>query len=521
MGVVQDLVVHFKSLVDSPLLLCGIATTLSIVYFLALGLYRITLHPLAKFPGPKLAAFTQWYETYFEVFKSPGGQFLFHYRKLHEQYGPIVRISPNEIHIQDSSFFEDLYSQSLPWDKLEQWQHRFGNDTGLFPTPKHHVHHGRRVALNSFFSKRTITEATPMMQEQLDKLCGRLRREYQGTGKVLRFDWMWGCIASDIIVQYCFNRGYRFIEAPDFRSQFIQAMVDLLDVVHVVAHFPWVSTLMNALPEKVVEVFQPGMKSVNHYNHEMSSQIAEILAIKAQGKTREADRNTVFAALLDSDLPPEDKSLRRLHHEAFTVIGAGFDTTRFAMTVASYHILSTPSIYHRLREELKAAIPDPTNMPSLQELERLPYLTGCIQEGIRLSYGVVQRGPRISDKFTLNYKSWVIPKNTAISMDIYSVHHDEAIFPDSFTYKPERWLADPVAPDGRKLSRYMVAFGRGTRSCLGINLAYAEMYIALANIYRRFEFELYETGRESVELYRDMFLPHVRPDTQGVRVKVF
>lgn len=274
----------------------------------------------------------------------------------------------------------------------------------------------------------------------------------------------------------------------------------------------------------------------------MSSQIAEILAIKAQGKTREADRNTVFAALLDSDLPPEDKTLRRLHHEAFTVIGAGFDTTRFAMTVASYHILSTPSVYHRLREELKAAIPDPTNMPSLQELEKLPYLTGCIQEGmcphlplatvqpfsvssltnpgIRLSYGVVQRGPRISDKFTLSYKSWVIPKNTAISMDIYSVHHDEAIFPDSFTYKPERWLGDPVAPDGRKLSRYMVAFGRGTRSCLGINLAYAEMYIALANIYRRFEFELYETGRESVELYRDMFLPHVRPDTQGVRVKV-
>ena len=156
---------------------------------------------------------------------------------------------------------------------------------------------------------------------------------------------------------------------------------------------------MNALPEKVVEVFRPGMKSVNHYNHvcvlyihgcgciltgkqEMSSQIAEILAIKAQGKTREADRNTVFAALLDSDLPPEDKTLRRLHHEAFTVIGAGFDTTRFAMTVASYHILSTPSVYHRLREELKAAIPDPTNMPPLQELEKLPYLTGCIQEGM-------------------------------------------------------------------------------------------------------------------------------------------
>ncbi len=57
-----------------------------LLYLLALGIYRLYLHPLAKFPGPRLAALTQWVETYYEL-KSPGGQFIWEYQKWHEQYG--------------------------------------------------------------------------------------------------------------------------------------------------------------------------------------------------------------------------------------------------------------------------------------------------------------------------------------------------------------------------------------------------------------------------------------------------
>ena len=60
-----------------------------VLYGAVLALWRLYLSPLAKakIPGPKLAALTQWYETYFEVFKNGGGQFLFQYLKLHEEYG--------------------------------------------------------------------------------------------------------------------------------------------------------------------------------------------------------------------------------------------------------------------------------------------------------------------------------------------------------------------------------------------------------------------------------------------------
>ena len=51
-------------------------------------------------------------------------------------------------------------------------------------------------------------------------------------------------------------------------------------------------------------------------------------------------------------------------------------------------------------------------------------------------------------------------------------------------------------------------------------LAYAELYIALATVFRRFEFELYETSREDVDAKHDFFVPSPRLDSKGMRVLV-
>lgn len=51
-------------------------------------------------------------------------------------------------------------------------------------------------------------------------------------------------------------------------------------------------------------------------------------------------------------------------------------------------------------------------------------------------------------------------------MAIYHIHYNESIFEDPTKFDPERWLAPAEAVERRM--KFMVAFSRGSRSCLGI-----------------------------------------------------
>ncbi|KAK5675461.1 hypothetical protein LTS10_011903 [Elasticomyces elasticus] len=101
-------------------------------------------------------------------------------------------------------------------------------------------------------------------------------------------------------------------------------------------------------------------------------------------------------------------------------------------------------------------------------------------------------------------------------MSTWLQHRDPALFPNGDTFDPERWLG----PDTAKLERCLVNFSKGTRNCLGLNLAKAEIYLTLAAIFRRFELELVDTDRSDVDMAHDFFVPYAWLDSKGVRVVV-
>lgn len=69
----------------APLVLAVLLALSYIVYLLGLGLYRLLLHPLAGFPGPRYAALSRWHECYYDVHLQ--GRFIFWIKKQHERYG--------------------------------------------------------------------------------------------------------------------------------------------------------------------------------------------------------------------------------------------------------------------------------------------------------------------------------------------------------------------------------------------------------------------------------------------------
>jgi hypothetical protein len=63
----------------------GGAVVLWLLWFPSVIIYRLYFHPLAKFPGPKLAAITLWYETYHDVLNR--GKYVFKIKEMHKKYG--------------------------------------------------------------------------------------------------------------------------------------------------------------------------------------------------------------------------------------------------------------------------------------------------------------------------------------------------------------------------------------------------------------------------------------------------
>jgi hypothetical protein len=72
-------------------------------------------HPLAKFPGPRLAAVTSLWRAYVEVVQAKS--FCHALEDLHKVYGDIVRVGPDELHFCEPQAYLDIYNNQNRWDK--------------------------------------------------------------------------------------------------------------------------------------------------------------------------------------------------------------------------------------------------------------------------------------------------------------------------------------------------------------------------------------------------------------------
>jgi len=175
-----------------------------------------------------------------------------------------------------------------------------------------------------------------------------------------------------------------------------------------------------------------------------------------------------------------------------------------------------PDIYQKLRKELLGAFPDPDQPIPFTELEKLPYLTGVVKEGLRLSFGVMSRLAKTASGDGATFQGYFVPEGTTVSMSTWILHRRKDVFPDPDAFDPTRWTGTPEKL--REQERWLVPFSRGTRGCLGQNLAMCELYVTLAMLFRRFEaLEAYDCGPEDM-VYVDAFSAFHPRDARPFRV---
>lgn len=147
-----------------------------IAYIVFVVFRRLYLSLISPFPGPKLAAATYLYEFYYDIIL--GGQYIFKVKEMHEKYGPVIRINPGGLHVNDSSFWDVMYTHSSDRNRRDKWSWEtwgLAIPASMLGTPLHAVHKIRRNAVNPFFSKQNVRKLEPGIEERVDALMQRLK----------------------------------------------------------------------------------------------------------------------------------------------------------------------------------------------------------------------------------------------------------------------------------------------------------------------------------------------------------
>lgn len=221
--------------------------------------------------------------------------------------------------------------------------------------------------------------------------------------------------------------------------------------------------------------------------------------VQKQGSDQKNARKDMFHYLFQAKDPATGLSAYtpdELFMEAQLLIVAGADASTIAITGAIFYLTRNPRVYARLTQEIRTTFQTVDEIHSGTKLWDCRYLRACLDEAMRmtppapcdLTREVLPGGTEVDGIF--------VPQGTQIGTGTYSLHHHESVFPDPFVYRPERWIVDEKrgvsSTDVARAESAFSPFSIGARACVGKNLAYLELTIAIARLFYLFDVKVPE-----------------------------
>lgn len=249
----------------------------------------------------------------------------------------------------------------------------FGNERATIAVLDHSHHRMLRSNMNPYFSMARVRQLEPEILALANKLCDRLK-SFRGTRAPVVVQHAYSCFATDIISDYTMGIGFHFLDTPDFSPQWSETLSGIAKSSAFFKPFPWLLTLMKAFPNDLVGRLNPGMGLMFKFQERCGVLISSVIESQKDGGQEKVKfaHPTFFHDVLNSNLPPEEKSAERLAQEIQVVIGAGGETVAKALSWITYYLLENPQTLEKLKKELNDL--DPDQKASLAELENMPYL---------------------------------------------------------------------------------------------------------------------------------------------------
>lgn len=175
---------------------------------------------------------------------------------------------------------------------------------------------------------------------------------------------------------------------------------------------------------------------------------------------------------------------RALRDELMTLVLAGHETTAHQLAWTWERLLRSPQARSDLVEAVRSGSPDTDVL-----------IEATLTESMRSRPVIPIIGRRVQRAWRLG--EYGIPADTAVAVSVLLLHHREDVYPDPFSFRPERWVEPDEDAEGEgtrlkaiKPTTYeWIPFGGGTRRCLGAALAMAEMRVVLRTMIERLDLE--------------------------------
>ncbi|KIV90665.1 hypothetical protein PV10_05297 [Exophiala mesophila] len=407
-----------------------------------------------KVPGPWYNNFTSMVLKYHEFSKNR--RLWIHH--LHRRYGPVVRLSPNEVSFANLDGMKEIYqSGGSGYDKTEFYDlfKQYNNRT-MFSTLNRHDHARRKKLFAEKYAMTNVVNSD-IIQGIEQRAASVVAKCTESLGGHLDVYVTLHCYALDCASHFLFNPG---------GTDSLNNPNDLRLMQELSYH--------DSIRQRWIQHYWPILDRVNTIFRPKAIPLSSNYVLGQAQNTKGQSSSLLYKLQSKSSGLPAIK----IAAECMDHMAAGIDTTGDALCFLM-HELSLPRCQH-IQKHLHQEIVDNPDVKT----NDLVYLDAVVKEGLRLFPPIPMSLPRYVPREGHNISGYDIPGGSIVSCQAYTLHLlNPDVFPEGDRFLPERWLEKEGEAERNRL---FFAFASGGRGCIGKSLALMEMKTLLREVYGRF-----------------------------------
>ncbi|KAH7163383.1 cytochrome P450 [Dactylonectria estremocensis] len=481
-------------------LLLQILTTtlvLIVVLLVTVVIYRLVFHPLASIPGPKLAAASSVWHAY----QVRNGRMAHLGRILHRQYGPIVRVGPNEVWFDTKQAFQAIYSSGSGFEKSDfylatalskphlNWKMdpHFPDALDLLSERDVQRYRLQRRLIGPAYQTSNLVQYESAIDSVMERAIAKLK-DLKGAEVELN-EWMHiiavECLSA-IVLSWSpgmLKNGTDWGSGPHAYHSWRRKSVFGLFPTMAKLEF-WHKTAGRLFSTAWGVNFKTP-KNFRPFFPEVGKKISRRVNAATRPNPPKDNRKDLIADLIQlhkSKPSFTDTYLRRM---AMTNFGAGHETMASTLTSIIAMVGSREDVRARVTDEiLKSAAPT-----EYSTAIRLPLMQVLIKETKRLYPVISMSLPRKVPRGGLHLHGTFFPPDTTVGCNPVALHRNTDIFGhDSNDFRMNRWMdVDPET--ARDMERFSLSWGGGARTCPGRHLAELVVFKVVPALVKEFEIE--------------------------------